>query len=392
MSGRYLLKGGTIVTPEKVYSSGLRIDAGRVADIAEDLKEHRGEIVMDCSGHFLFPGLINAHDHLPFNLFPQLGNPPYANSYDWGNDIHSRCKSAIDKITRIPLRERLIWGAWKNLFSGVTSVVHHDPFYSPFRLGYPLHVLKQYTFAHSLGFEPDMRRALSSRRKDRPFITHLAEGTDERAATEVARLKKLGGLDDRTVAVHAVGIDEHDVKTLQDAKASVVWCPASNMFLLNRTAPIDLLSGKVPIAIGTDSTLTGSLTLFDELRTARQLYAFTAKELFSMVTETPRRIFRMQRDVGTIAIGAKANLFLVKAAQSGPYMTLLNAQPGDISALFCEGSLRFCDQSLGVLSGREPAGDAEVRLNGKTKRVSSRSFARCYEMLKPFLTHYTYLN
>lgn len=391
MNSCYLLKGGTIVTPEHVYCADVRTSFGRVEEVGADLKARRNERVLDCVNHFIYPGLVNAHDHLPFNLFPQLGNPPYANSYEWGNDIHARFKQTIGRITRIPLYERLLWGAWKNLFSGITSVVHHDPYYLPFHIKYPLRVLKRYTFAHSLGFEPDIRHVLKRRRKNCPFIIHLAEGIDERAASEVSHLREIGGLDDRTVAVHAVGVQGKDIEILQDSKASVVWCPVSNKFLFNRTAPVDVLAGKVPIAIGTDSTLTGSVTLFDELRAARQVHPFTPKEVFAMVTESPRRMFRMPADVGTVVEGGRADLFLLPSKSVGPYTTLLGAQPGDITALFTQGRIQFYDSDLDSRFSSDSSYFG-VQVNGRTKRIVSTSLARYYQQLKPFLSHYTYLN
>ena len=43
---------------------------------------------LDLSGLEIMPGLINAHDHLHFALFPQLGSGPYANATEWAHDIY----------------------------------------------------------------------------------------------------------------------------------------------------------------------------------------------------------------------------------------------------------------------------------------------------------------
>ncbi|HZW70500.1 MAG TPA: hypothetical protein VFF57_06465, partial [Hanamia sp.] len=49
-----------------------------------------------------FPGLINSHDHLDFNLFPQTGNQVYNNYTEWGEDIHARNKVIIQAVLKIP--------------------------------------------------------------------------------------------------------------------------------------------------------------------------------------------------------------------------------------------------------------------------------------------------
>src|SRR5882757_4983728 len=73
----------------------------------------------------VFPGLINSHDHLDFNLFPQLGDKTYSNYTEWGNYIHEHYKDEIAKSLKIPALLRSRWGLFKNLLCGVTTVVNH---------------------------------------------------------------------------------------------------------------------------------------------------------------------------------------------------------------------------------------------------------------------------
>ncbi len=83
------------------------------------------------------PGLINAHDHLHRNHYGRLGRPPYPNAYAWAADIQAREAERIAEGRTRRRREALLEGAWKNLFCGVTTVVHHDPWEADFEDGFP---------------------------------------------------------------------------------------------------------------------------------------------------------------------------------------------------------------------------------------------------------------
>lgn len=62
---------------------------------------------LDLSGHMRLPGLVNAHDHLEFNLFPPLGNGPYANAAEWARDIYHPDRSPIREHLMVPKPIRL---------------------------------------------------------------------------------------------------------------------------------------------------------------------------------------------------------------------------------------------------------------------------------------------
>jgi len=57
-----LLKGGTIVTPEKSFKADLRISGEKIIAIGNDLVEVDAKVV-DVSGALLFPGFIDSHTH-----------------------------------------------------------------------------------------------------------------------------------------------------------------------------------------------------------------------------------------------------------------------------------------------------------------------------------------
>src|SRR5437588_1709038 len=105
------------------------------------------------------PGLINAHDHLEFALFPRLGKGPYANAAAWAADIHKPNESPVKEQRAVPRETRLLWGAIRNLAAGVTTVVHHNPWEAIFDdPGFPVRVVKRFGWAHSLHFAPDAKQ------------------------------------------------------------------------------------------------------------------------------------------------------------------------------------------------------------------------------------------
>lgn len=279
------------------------------------------------------PGLINAHDHLHRNHYGRLGAPPYENAYAWGHDIHRRFAPEIERGRCVPRREALRYGAWKNLFAGVTTVVHHDA-WMPELAELPVRVA-HVRCAHSLGFDGD---AVVAGHHDAPFAVHVAEGTDRRSADEVRELDARGVLDANLLAVHVVGADADGVQRLADARAAVVWCPTSNEFLFGRTASGDLLSA-CDVLLGSDSLLTGEGNLLDELRRARALGVVSDRRLVAAVGCLAARRLRMPAP--SLEPGAPADLVVLRRP-------LLECSAHDVALVVCAGVPRVWDPQLGA--------------------------------------------
>src|SRR4030095_8906486 len=93
-----------------------RVNEGTICEIKSNQpgSELQDEVALDCAGAIVFPGLINSHDHLDFNLFPRMRNRIYNNYSEWGKDIHLNNRSEIDKVLKVPAMLRTSWGIYKN--------------------------------------------------------------------------------------------------------------------------------------------------------------------------------------------------------------------------------------------------------------------------------------
>ncbi len=285
---------------------------------------HRG---LDCSGYLILPGLINAHDHLDFNLFPRLGNGPYESASEWARDIHSAFQQPIEEVLSVPLRERLLWGGIKNLVSGVTTVCHHNPWNKVFGEQFPVRVVRAFSWAHSIAFSSDLPARHAACPATRPFVFHAGEATNGTGRREMETLAKLGLFASNSVMVHAVGLTRESLGLAHAQGCSLVWCPSSNLFTLGKTLPRSVLESGLPIALGTDSALTAQGDMIDELRVARRVSRLRADQLYRMVTEVAARVLRLSRGEGTIRPDGVADLLLFRDRGLTPARTLLSQMP-----------------------------------------------------------------
>lgn len=241
---------------------------------------------IDLAGLAVHPGHINAHDHLEFALFPRLGNGPYPNASAWARDIYDPTSSPIADHLRVSKTVRLLWGGLRNLLAGVTTVSHHNPYEPVFDDIFPVRVVKNYGWAHSLAFEAKVRERFLATPPEQPFLIHAAEGTDADSTQEIFELDRLGGLGSNTVLIHATGVNEPGWNLIRQRGASVIVCPRSNLFTLGRAPQVP---DDIPVALGTDSPLTAAGDFLDELAAAPN------------IRHQPERVLRLQPTADFIA-------------------------------------------------------------------------------------------
>jgi cytosine/adenosine deaminase-related metal-dependent hydrolase len=305
--------------------------------------------ITDCRGAFVYPGLINAHDHLEMNLYPKLGSPPYQNYVEWANDIYKPEQSPLKEIEKVPIADRLLWGGLKNIISGVTTVVHHNPWHRMLgKKDFPVEVLKDIAWAHSIAFTKQLK-ATFPKKKNIPFVIHAAEGIDEMARQEVTSLLELGLITPQTVLVHGVGITASHLPSLVERNPSLVWCPSSNHYMFSTTAIIKDIKKKLKVTLGSDSTLTGSPSLLQEMQFAFSTGLADAREILDMVTTAPARIFNLPDP--HIRNGMKADLVVTRKKNENYFLNLQDISPADVLMVMRNGQIVLSDREFFTLKG-----------------------------------------
>ena len=297
-----------------------------------------------------FSGLINSHDHLDFNLFPRLGNRIYANCVEWGEDIHKTHRSAIESILKIPRNLRTQWGVYKNLFNGVTTVANHG---ERLQIDDPVIDVLQCNTLHSVRQEPHWKVKLNKPfAGSTPFVVHAGEGTDRESTRDIDALIRWNLFRKELIAVHGVAMTEDQA----GAFSAVVWCPDSNYFLLNTTADIPRLQKRTKVVFGTDSTLTASWNLWEQLRLARKLGMMTDETLFESVTTIPAAVWRLPARQGDI---------VVAETKGHGLEAWFDINPRDILLVIQDGKVRLVDETVSF----PVAKFSKVVIQGSTKYV-----------------------
>lgn len=322
---------------------------------------------LSLSGALAFPGLVNSHDHLDFNLFPQLGNRIYADYTEWGKDIHEQNGDQIKPVLKIPSPLCTRWGLYKNLLNGFTTVVNHgarldigkDELITVVQDCHNLHSLSgERHWQWKLLRQSFLRLHLPSNPTPSPSLTaiHIGEGTSPRAKKEIGRLHRWNLLKRKIVGIHGITLEETQAGMFR----ALVWCPDSNYFLYNRTADINRVKGKLSILFGSDSTLSSRWDIREQLRLARKEGLLNDAELLDALTTTPAKVWGLPAS-GRLAKGEQADLVVVRAntpanettaaAANTPAIAadldaFYQAGPEDILLVIHRGNIRLFDISL----------------------------------------------
>jgi 5-methylthioadenosine/S-adenosylhomocysteine deaminase len=149
----------------------------------------------------------------------------------------------------------------------------------------------------------------------------VAQSVREHGQRPIARLDRLGLLNDRLIAVHMTQLTEAEIHLCAERGVSVAHCPESNLKLASGFCPACALDrAGVTLAIGTDGAASNNdLDMFGETRTAALLAkavaddagAFDAFRALRAATLGGAKALGFEERIGSIEPGKQADLACV---------------------------------------------------------------------------------
>jgi 5-methylthioadenosine/S-adenosylhomocysteine deaminase len=424
-----IVANGTVVTVDgtrRVLPRGSIAIDGRdivAVDTAEAIAaRYRGRDTIDASGSVVMPGLINTHTHAPMVMFRGLaddlalmdwlqkyifpaeaktvspefvrigtrlaalemiesGTTTYTDMYYFEDEIARATKAAGlrgvlgETIIQFPVADAKTPADSLALTERFAREFANDDLITPAVAPHAMYTLDPETLKAC--------RALADRLSI-PVIIHLAETKDEVKTaqdkyklTPTAFLESIHFWGPRTVAAHGVHVTPDDMAILARRHVGVSHNPESNMKLASGIAPVEALrKAGVAVGLGTDGAASNNdLDMFEAMRQAAFLHKLVAEDpraipapvALEMATIDGARVLGMERTLGSLEPGKRADLIVVSMASArqtpmyDPVSHLVYVTRGDdVTTTIVNGRVLMRDRKVLTLDERQVLADARA--------------------------------
>ena len=369
-----IVSGGIVVTMDAaraVYQEGSVAMRGdsivAVGPRAEVESRYQSVRVIDGRGHLVLPGFINGHTHVPMTLFRGLHDDVTLNDWLYKYIFPAEAKNVNEEFvqwgTRLAAAEQIRAGvttfadmyyfedaiAEETKAAGMRGVLGETfiDFPAPDNksetemLAYTERFLRRWQGDSLIHAAPAPHSiytcskktlqdaAALARKYHAPILIHVAEMKKEWEDSEktngmspVQYLEKIGILGPDVVAAHCIFVDEADRKLLAERGVGCVHNPSSNMMIASGVSPVpEMRAAGVAVGLGTDGPAgsNNDLDLMEEIDLAAKLakiskmdpLALNAKSVVEMATIDGARALHMEKEIGSLEPGKKADLILI---------------------------------------------------------------------------------
>jgi 5-methylthioadenosine/S-adenosylhomocysteine deaminase len=409
-----LIHNGAILTCnphfEVIARGWVAVAGGRIQDLGTDSGNlPAARELIDARSGIIMPGLVNTHTHLPMTLFRGLADDlPLTR---WLNDhIFPAERAAIHPDS---VRWGTLLACAEMALSGTTTCCDgyfHEDAVAAAVSDFGLRgVLAQGVIDHPApGVADPHRNILTARefirswheRDDRirvsvfchspytcsadtivdaktlcnefglVFQIHAAETRWEHehirslhGVSPTGYLDRIGALDERTLLVHCVHVNDADLALIAGRRAKVSHNPESNMKLASGVAPVaKMLASGITVGLGTDGCASNNdLDLFQAMDMTAKLHkaigldptALPAETVIRMATIEGARSLGLDRQIGSIEPGKEADLIVIDTEV--PHLTpmyhpasavVYAAKGSDVSTVMVGGRLLVRDRRV----------------------------------------------
>jgi 5-methylthioadenosine/S-adenosylhomocysteine deaminase len=422
-----IIKGGTVVTMDdarRVIENGaVAVKDGRIVAVgraAEIDRAYAAREVVNAAGKVIIPGLINGHTHVPMTLFRGLADDldlqEWLTKYIFPAEAKNVTEDFVRVGTRLGLAEMIRGGTttYCDMYY-FEDAIADETFKAGMRgvlgetiIDFP--VADNKTNAEGMAYaerfvahwkgnalivpaiaphapytvSEDHLKAIRafSDRTGAPIVTHISETKREvddsikaKGASPIDYLNRIGFLNNRVIAAHVVWPSEEELGLLKKLGVGIVHNPQSNMKLASGVAPVPaMLKEDLPVGLGTDGAASNNdLNLWEEMDTAAKLHKLisndpkvvSALEAFEMATIRGARAVHLEKEIGSIEKGKRADLVIVDLddLNQTPFYNIYSdlvyaAKGGDVRTVIIEGRVVMRDRRLLTLNEEMIKADA----------------------------------
>lgn len=437
-----LVRSATILTMNDaldVIEGDVLVEDGRIAAIGPNL-EAPGARVVDAGGDFLLPGFVQTHVHLCQTLFrgyaDDLALLDWLKTRVWPMEAAHTPRS-LAASARLAASELLLGGTTAVLTmetvhdtdavfealepTGLRAVVGKCMMDADEAVPRRLLETTQSSIDESLALASRwhgraggrLRAALAPRfavscsrelleavgtlAVERGLLvhTHASENRDEvRLVTERTGRRNIEFLSDvgltgpHVCLAHCVWVDEIEQAILAEQHVKVLHCPGSNLKLGSGLAPIaEMRERGIAVSLGADGAACNNhLDMFQEMRLAATLQAvrlgpgaLSARDALWMATREGARALGLDREIGSIEAGKRADLILVRrhephqAPGPDPFSTIVYAtRPTDVRMVIVDGECLVEDGRPTRWDPRELASAARIEARSLASRAARK--------------------
>jgi len=317
----------------------------------------------------IYPGLIELHNHLSYNVLPVWAVPKqFANRDGWskGPGYRGTISGPMSVLGRTAgMGEAVVrYVETKCLLGGTTTsqgiALAGDAGIQKYYFGAIRNVeeTKDKALHDALTRIADVDAKDASKFLKRLngsscLLLHLSEGkkSNKPARDHFLALQQGDGtwaITSHLAGIHCIALTKADFGVMAERQASSVWSPLSNLLLYGETADIGAAREQgVKIGIGSDWSPSGSKNLLFEMRVASIVAAgaISHRELLAMATTTAAAILGWKK-IGSITPTNRADLLVVSGRTHEAHEHLFTCAETDIALVVIDGVARAGTKTL----------------------------------------------